>query len=297
MEFQNPVRKSLIQQIDEGITSWTPEELVGERSYFFDAIVGLLEEWGNEFSDRPHEIDTHECDDPIRSLITLKGDPSYVITIHDPMQVRKGSAETITGVDYSVQHPTRDGQEKFLFVQAKQEDYPVKPKQYFAMGGFYMYLQYIINRNWWQTRLREQGEYVTKREEPHQEPFFVSIHYDPNNSYYLPLSSVLRTYGPSTYLVNYPYKDRDEFWVTKHTGTFAEFSDPDQHIVTSFSSFDEFYSAAERCDIGLTHSSETSVTERKMDGVMFLADTLTRPNVNIIEIGPDELGDYVESLT
>lgn len=292
----NQVRWSLVSEIDEGIRSWSPDELSGEREQFFGTILEWLEEWAADQVDQSVELDTHECSDPRRYLITLHGESEHVISIHDPMGGGVGGAESVTGADYSVQYPTSDDKETFLFVQAKRDDYPVKPKQYFAFGGLYMFLQYIVNDNWWRTRLEQEGEYVTKREEPHQEPFFVSVYFD-DKEVYAPLSSILRTFKKSTYRVDNQLTADDRLWVDKHTGRLVEFSDREQHLAPYFRSFDCFFLAAEMDLIGLTHPDEVSVTERKMEGVMYLADALMRPNVNIIEVDPGEIGRYVDVLT
>lgn len=292
----DPVRWSLVSEIDEKIQSWSPNNLDGERERFFNTVLEWLKNWVGEQWWNSMELETYEFDDPLRYLITLQGERGYVIAIHDPMQGGIGSAESVTGADYSVQFPISDDKERFLFVQAKRNNYPVKPKQYFAFGGFYMFLQYIVNDNLWRSRLQQEGEYVTKREVSHQEPFFVSIYFD-NEEVYIPLSSILRTFEKSTYHVDNQLTAKARLWVDKHTGTFAEFSNFDQHLGPYFRSFDEFFLAAESGLIGLTHSSEESVTERKMEGVMHLADTLMRPNINIIEVRQEEIVTYVDVLS
>ncbi|WP_436932431.1 hypothetical protein [Halosimplex halobium] len=295
---ENTVRWDLVSQIDEGIRSWSPDELEGERDKFFETILEWLERWVDSLDIQSVDLETHECDDPRRYLITMEGDRGYVVNIHDPMQGGVGSAESVTGADYSVQYPTGPEEERFLFVQAKRDNYPVKPKQYFAFGGLYMFLQYIVKSNWWRTRLKQEGEYVTKRGKPHQEPFFISVYFnDDDEEVYIPLSSILRTFGKSTYGVKDQLSKKDRLWVAKHTGPFAEFSNTKQHLAPLSRSFDDFVRAAERGSIGMTHLSTVSVTERKMEGVLYLAEATMRPNVNIIEMDLGEIGTYVDTLT
>jgi hypothetical protein len=238
------------------------------------------------------KVETRIRTEPVRRhSIILRGKKTYIIAIHDPIsRPLPLPAESITGADYVVEFPFSLDEDKLILVQLKPQKYGVPPKQYFGMGAFYMYAQYLADKWYWTDRFHNGVEYVTKRRTPHNEFLFVKIIED---DVYIPMSSIFRTFKPtncrfSSNLSTTPFKSGDIIF--KETAKYVDFYDPRQHISEYYVGFSNFMNAVSHCEIGMRHELSVDNVQRKLDCMFFLSEMLFRPNIVLIETYHDILG-------
>jgi len=279
------IRYDIVSDIERILSRFFPDYLRGERKSLREEVRG----WAEDFAtNRNLDVEARERQEPVRrSVITMRGERSFVIAIHDPLgrvSPRVIPAESVTGADYAVEFPATRGLDKFVLVQLKRTSYGMPPKQYFGMGAFYMYAHYLAEEWFWNNRFSSGAQYVTKRREPHKEFLFVKII---EEDIYIPLSSVLRTFKSRSYKFN----SRISLNPKKKTGdaeyeekaTYVDFFNMRQHLNEYYIGLSEFMKAANACQIGFSHPSTAVSIRRKIDSLFFLSEMLLRPNIAVVE--------------
>jgi len=277
------IRFAVISSIEKILSQIFPDYLKGERKSLQEEVY----EWARSFAkERNLRVEIRERHEPVRrSTITMRGERSFVIVIHDPLGPPRGiPAESITGADYAVEFPIAAGLDKFILVQLKRTKYGMSPKQYFGMGAFYMYAHYLGRKLAWKDRFLSGAEYVTKGKKPHEEFLFVKVI---EKDTYIPLSSVLRTFKSQSYsfistINSSSPKTGDAKY--EERATYVDFSNMLQHLNEYYIGLPEFMRAANTCQIGFSHLSTAAVIRRKMDGLFLLSEILLRPNIAVIEV-------------
>ena len=307
--MEHYLRNNLIQGIDE-ITGEIIPEQYDKREYEegdherVDIGVELkkwLEAYLREQDLQTGPVNISEVGGSVhRYVLEVESEPnSFLIAIHDPMGGHPKPAESITGVDYGVEYPVSDNQDRFILIQTKRRDssHGVPPKQFFAMGGVYMFGQYLMSSGKsWGDRFEEGVDYTNNFQNPHNEFLFVKYAED---SLYVPLSGVLNTHefksGMNTLIRSISR--------TKPVGVKIENNDVNEQFLDStsakepvFPSFVDFQSALTAGDIGLKHSNTARKTERKATMFASLADILNRPNIALFEIENDAFQEVSNRL-
>lgn len=304
------LRKDLIEGID-GITSQIIPKRYDKQEYeegdHERVDIGVeLKEWLEAYL-REKDLQTGPVNiteikgSVHRYVIEIKDEPnSFLITIHDPMGGHPKPAESITGVDYGVEYPVTENQDRFILVQTKRRDstHGVPPKQFFAMGGVYMFGQYLMRSGKpWGERFEEGVDYTNNFDNPHNEFLFVKY---AENSLYVPLSGVLNTHefesGMNT-LISKTSRGKPVDVEIKNENVNEQFFDSSSAKERFFPSFGDFQGALTKGDIGLKHSETIRKTERKATMFASLADILNRPNIVLFEVENDAFEDVSDRLT
>ncbi|UWG50715.1 hypothetical protein AArcCO_1408 [Halalkaliarchaeum sp. AArc-CO] len=295
--MENYLRNDLIEGID-GITSQIIPKRYDKQEYEegdherVDIGVELkqwLEVYLREKDLQTGPVNVTEVEGSVhRYVLEVEDEPnSFLITIHDPMGGHPKPAESITGVDYGVEYPVTENQDRFILVQTKRRDstHGVPPKQFFAMGGVYMFGHYLMRGGKsWGDRFKEGVDYTNNFDNPHNEFLFIKYAEEP---LYVPLSSVLNTHefksGMNTLISRIPMTKPMDVRI-ENENVNEQFLDSTSSKEPVFPSFGDFQTALTAGEIGLRHSETARKTERKATMFASLADLLNRPNIVLFEI-------------
>lgn len=130
----------LLLNIERVLSRIFPNHVRGERKSLREEV----REWAEDFAtDKNLDVEVRERREPVkRTVITMRGERSFVIAIHDPLgQVSPKiiPAESITGADYAVEFPATRGLDKFILVQLKRTSYGMPPSSYITIPHYAHY--------------------------------------------------------------------------------------------------------------------------------------------------------------
>jgi hypothetical protein len=311
MEFGqgNLGRETLIEGIDTIAGQVIPEkyneseyqEGDHERVDIGVEVKDWLEEYLTEMDMQTGPVKTGETSGSVRRFVIEieGGENSFIIAIHDPMGGHPKPAESITGADYIVEYPISSENDRFILVQTKRPNssHGVPPKQFFAMGGVYMFGHYLTDQvKRWSDRFEEGIDYTNAFDNPHNEFMFIKY---AGKDLYVPLSGVLNTHEFRTGETIFGHfksgKTPTELVMIQHI-TKEQFADGKEAKEPFYNSFNQFYSALNDGEIGLKHGVDTNKARNKADSFARLADILGRPNITLFEATDDifrDLSDYL----
>jgi hypothetical protein len=300
-------RKELINGLDTLVGEVIPNKFNQDEYNLGDnerVDIGVeMKEWlRNYILEREYEtgeVETNQISDDLRRyVLKIKAsDRSFIIAIHDPMGKPPNPlpTESATGGDYIVEYPVKNNKDRFVLVQTKRSEsgHSVPPKQLFAMGGVYMFGQYLTEELVrWSDRFVDTAEYASKADNLHNEFMFVKYAED---ELYVPISSALSTHDFRTTSTRIDQTDDNE----SGEGNYKISNDLKQTFVNEeearepfYDSFDAFQSAVNDGDIGLKHEATDNKLKNKLDSFAHLADILNRPNIALLEVE----GDMFERL-
>lgn len=265
-------------------------------------VRNWLEEYIAEMNMETGPVTVQEVSGAVgRFVIEIEGDEnSFIIAVHDPMGGHPKPAESITGADYIVEYPVSKDYDRFILVQTKRLDstHGVPPKQFFAMGGVYMFGHYLMEGvKRWADRFEEGVDYTNAFDNPHNE--FLFIKYAGRN-FYVPVSAVLNTHAfftGDTVIGNVGPGNPPRRLEILRKDVLERFADAAEAKEPFYTSFDRFRTALNDGDIGLKHAVSTVKARNKADSFAHLSTMLNRPNIVLFEAENDIFEDLSRHLT